>query len=343
MQLNSIKAKPDNNYIDSVILWDIVLAYEMGRQIPLDFAVTIRTEDGKILGIARPCTLGLGNLTLDAASSSSKGMEQTSTRQAVLPLSAKHLDYLEAVRAKHRKQDVVLLCDVEVQYLVSKVVSAYLRPGQKTMDERGREVQSVIYDWQPHPFSSPTKNMWVLSGDSGSTFLCCEAQRFSQKVEIPASEWAHDYLSLWRMTKYVLVELPQPEILTSAPSLEGRVNAAIEATRKASENMTKGEWNDVIEDLRPVWELVRKHGEIKELLKLDGYTEAAIKAFDEIMKQQFDLASKFAHRLDRPPSESILPELHAAKEDAQFCYSTALVALNLIVRKALRRSKASPT
>lgn len=338
MILKSIVPRTDDTYIEPVLLWDIVVSYEMGKRVPLGFNVIIHTEDQKILGVARPSSLGIGDLGLEAGSEATKTIEQSSNWQVVLPLSAKHLDHLEELRARNPRRDVVLQCHVEVQFLVSKVVNAYLRPGPEIAGDRGKPLQAVVYDWQAHPFQTQYNTMWILSGEGGRTFVRCETKRFSQMIVIRASDWVHDYLSPWRQTRYVLIELPQPEILTSAPGIEGRVNAAIEAVKKASENLAKGEWTDVIEDLRPVWELVRKHSDIKDLLKADGYTEAAVKAFDEIMKQHFELASKFAHRLDRAPSESILPELHASREDAQFCFSNAMTALNLISRKSLRRS-----
>jgi len=177
--------------------------------------------------------------------------------------------------------------------------------------------------------------MWVLSGDGGRKFMERETLRHGATVTISSGDWLHDYSSPWRTTQYLVVELPQPEFLTSAPNLEQRVNAAIEAAKASTDNIAKGEWNDALQDLRPVWELLRKQSDITDLLQRDGYTADAITAVEAIVQQQFTLAPKFLHRTD-PSGKRINPEIRASKEDALVCYTCAMSLLNLISRKSAR-------
>jgi hypothetical protein len=340
MRLVGIEPRPENESVEPMLLLDVTIAYPMGQKVPLDLLVTVRAGN-KVLGTARPNTTGLGMMTLEAAAEgrNSNALEQTHTRQVVLPLSARLLDFLEDVRTTDRKKDVILQCDVDVRTLVSRTVNSHVQPGPEIADEKGKRARAVIYDYQPDSFHPQYTNMWILSGSGGRAFLQCEGQRFQQTITIRASDWVHEYLERWRMTKYVVIELPQPEVLTATSHVEERVNAAIEAIKRASESLTKGDWNEVLEDLRPVWELIKNQADIEKLLTNDGYIDEAAKAFNESIKQQFNLASKFMHRLGL--DKAILPEMRAFKEDAYLCYSFALSALNLITRKMRRQSKGS--
>jgi hypothetical protein len=337
MRIISITPKPDAQCVEATLALDVAIGFQRGQRIPFDLAVQVRTEDKKLLGIARPSSYGQEQIQLEASDYGNQN-EATAPMLVVLALSQKHVDYLEGLRSKHRKGDVVLQCHVEAQFLVSKVVNAYLKRGPELQDQRGGSAgEAVVYVQSSgrDPFYSQTTNMWVLSGDGGRTFLQRETLRHDITVTIGSSDWLHDYAAPWRATRYMVVELPQPEILTSTPNIEQRVNPAIEAAQKATESLSKGDWNDVVEDLRPVWELLRNDADIQGLLQRDGYTPEAITAFNESVKHQFDLASKFVHRTDKA-GKNVAPEIRASKEDALVCYSFAMSLLNLVSRKAFR-------
>lgn len=334
MRIVSIVPKPEDQCVEPTLVLELVIAFHRGQRMPLDLAVQVRTEDKKLLGVARPTPMATGDkLPFDAAESCSNS-EMSVPARVVLGLSPKQVDYLEGLRSKHRKGDVVLHCQVEAQFLVSKTILATVQP---TEERTSGEAQPVVYKQHTtrDPFYSRLANMWVLSGDGSRTFMERETLRHAATVTISSGDWLHDYSSPWRTTRYMVVELPQPEFLTSAPGIEQRVNAAIEAAKNAADNIIKGEWNDALEDLRPVWELLRKQSDIADLLKRDGYTPDAIAAVEAIVQQQFTLASKFLHRTD-PSGRRINPEIRASKEDAFVCYTCAMSLVNLIARKSVR-------
>lgn len=338
MRIVTIIPKPEPQCVESSLFLDLVLAFHRGQRIPLDLLVQVRTEDKRLLGVAHPSAFGQDKLGLEAGESG-QSSEATLAVQVVLPLSPKQIDYVEGLRSKHRKGDVVLECAVEGQFLVSKVVNAPLKTG-KDLQPQGHGDgggKVVLYKQQDHrdPFHSQVTNMWVLSGDGGRMFMERDTLRHTATITISSGDWLHDFATPWRATRYMVVELPQPELLTSTSNIDHRVNAAIDAARKAAESLSKGDWNDVVEDLRPVWELLRNEADIKGLLGRDGYTAEAITSFNESVKAQFDLASKFVHRTDRTGNR-IMPELRASKEDAFLCYSFAMSLLNLVSRKAMR-------
>lgn len=310
----------------------------------------LRTEDNKLLGVARPMGFVEQPLALAALAQGESTVEAQVRLNVVLALSPKQLDYLEDRRARHRKGDVVLFCDVEAQLLVSKTVNAYLHVSESGSQSGGSGrvpeghstglIQGPVY-YKEHttrdPFASKLMNMWVLSGDNGRAFLEVDTLRHQESVTIRASDWIHDYAGPWHNARYLVIELPQSESLAPpvTPEIAERLNAAIEAAKRAAENIGRGDWNDVIEDLRQVWELLRNHAELTQLLARDGYTSDAITALNGSIQQQFDLASKFMHRTDRS-GRRINPEIRASKEDALLCYAFAMALLNLLTRKAMR-------
>jgi len=337
MDVTTITAKPESEAVEPTILFDVVLAFQQSLQFPLNVAAIVRTEDKKILGVAHAMPTKLDNLQLDA-NDSSNYINISSPFPLALTLTAKQIDYLEVMRSKHRKRDVILTCEVIADFLVSATTLAYLKPGEPIKDSSGATVGQVVVYSSLSPgerFYSQSSNLWVLSGNGGRAFLKRETLQKSLIVTINSSDWVHDYSSLWNGTQYLVIELPQPEVLTSSAQLEERVNTAIAAAKRASENLLKGEWNDVLEDLRPVWELLRNEANVHDLLSRDGYPPDAITAFNESIKFQFEFASKFVHSLDRA-GKKVLPAIQAKREDAYVCYSFAMSLLNLVSRKAVR-------
>ena len=338
MRVVKVTPNPDLQCVESTLFLDLVLAFQHGQRIPLNLLVRVCTEDKRFLGVARPSTLGQDRVGLDA-SEVSQSNETNLSVQVVLPLSSKQIDHVEELRAKHRKGDVVLECEVEGLFLVSKVVNAPVRVAQD-MQSQGHGsggAKSLLYKQQDsrEAFHSPISNLWLLSGDGGRTFMERQTMRHTVTVTISSGDWLHDFATPWRAIKYMVVELPQPTLLTSTPNIDQRVNAAINAAGKAGESLSKGDWNDVVEDLRPVWELLRDEVDMRDLLLRDSYTPEAITAINNSVKAQFDLASKFVHRTDRT-GVRITPEIRASKEDALLCYSFAMSLLNLVSRKIMR-------
>lgn len=338
MRIVSIVPKADLACIEPTLHLDVELAFIYGQRIPFDILVHVRTEDKRTLGMARPDTFGHGKLVLDARDNLSNS-ETTLAVQVSLPLSSRQLDHIDELRSTHRKGDVVLECAVEAQFLVSKVVNSALRVGADigTQGRGETREKQVIYKQQDsrESFQSLVSNMWVLSGDGSRVFLERETLRHLSSVVIRSSDWLHDYAAPWRGERYIVVEIPQISKFSATSNIEQRLNAAIDATIKAADNLSRGEWNDVVEDIRPVWELLRNEADIKGLLERDGYTPEAVSAFNDSVKAQFDLASKFVHRLDKA-NKRLVPEIRASKEDALLCYAFAMSLLNLVARKTAR-------
>ncbi len=330
MHLDSISTRSDVLSVEPALVFDVKFSLQRGKDVPIGYSLAVRTEDKRLLGVATPTATplpsGTESLPVDAAGANDNRV--TWAVQAVLPLTPRLLDHLDDIRAKNRKQDVVLHCEIGADWLTSKCVVTPLVPDPQRAITYAAEKASAT-------FHSQYSDLWVLSGDGGRTFMERGRSVSGQVVTIRGSDWVHDYLAGWKQTRFVVVELPEAEILANPLNVAERVNAAIASIKKAAANVERGEWNDVLEDLRPVWELLRNDADIQGMLKRDGYTDEAVSAFNESVKQQFALASKFVHRTD-PTGRKVSPEIRANKEDAMMCYSFALSLVNLISRKTHR-------
>ncbi len=341
MKVVSVSVQRHAETIEPGLVVNIVVSFLKGRELPFTATAVVRTEDRRILGVARALT-GLGDkLALDAVEGATS--DATAHIHLELPLVPRHLDHIEAVREGNRKNDVVLSFDFEICSLVSKTLLAYMQrghdlgiPSVETRVHQNADPVFYVDRLSGSSFHTQTNNMFVLSGDGGRTFIERVTHKESRPATIGSGDWVHDYLAEWKSTRYVVVELPAPPVLsTKTPEIDERVNAAIAAAQKAAGNFADGDWNDIVEDMRPVWELLRNDAHVADLLRRDGYTEEAIDAFNESVKQQFTLASKFIHRTDHS-KKNIAPEIKACREDAYFVYSVGLALLNLVSRKAAR-------
>ena len=132
---------------------------------------------------------------------------------------------------------------------------------------------------------------------------------------------------------FVVVEIPAAEVLGG--DLGERMAKAFAAAQKARQSLRAGEWEDVCQDLRQVWELLRDEQFMRDILKKDGYHDDASSSLCSGLNGFFQLASKFDHALARDKA-TVLPELKAKKEDAYLAYASAMSVLNLIARKVQR-------
>jgi len=336
MRVLSLDVRSIANGVEPAIQFGVGIGYEQNAEVLTDLIATVQAGK-KSLGVARLLNWpSLDRVPLHARTSSDQSPERQVTVQLVLPLTLRIVEFLDENRHERQKSDVQLLLNLQLMFFRSKAVVPHVEPDEKA---QGSRKQALLYENLSTPHRSRQTDLYLVSGDGSPAFL--ELQRLEQVhgVAISAGDWLHDYLSPWRSTRYMTVEFPQPELLTSpsTPNLEARVNTAIDAARRADEKMQKGEWTDVILALRPIWELVRKNGQadVSNLLRRDGYSQDAVNAFNDAIQGLFTLASKFIHRVDQSGA-NISPELRASKEDARMCYSVAMAALDLIAKKTAR-------
>lgn len=340
MRIDKIESRPVQESINPELEFDVEIFIQEKYEVPIEITGHLFSDENKKLANIYECmyepnrTIGL------SARDGSDVRGGKLVIKMIAPLNHKVLDYIETLRTKNPKSDVILNLDIFIKTLVSKtnlsnMFLMKLEELSSKLPENYRNAETVFYQYRSR-FSTSTNNMWILSGDGSPTFIQIESRKFNNKVVISSSDWIHDYCPVFQIGRFSVFEYLMPDYTEGAGDVEERLNESINALGKMEENMIKGEWNQVIEDSRAVWELLRNQADIKDLLMKDGYTEQAFEDLNESFKQLFNYSSKFHHREDR--EKNIMPEIKASKEDAHLIFATSMAIVNLISKKMQRLS-----
>ena len=344
MRIDKIEVKPVQNSLNPEIMFEIEFFIQRGYEIPLVITGGIFSDDNmKIANIHEHIHELNKSIKLSARDSRNEREEKLIVK-VIGQLNPKILDYIETLRTNNPKGDVILTIDLFAKTVISKTsLSHMFLIGPNTgweipyqLPEPYKNAMPVFYQYQDR-FSTSRTNMWILSGDGSPTFIEIRNNNFKNKVIIPSSDWIHDYCPVFQIGKFSVFEYLLPDYAEGSGSIAERLRESINAIGKMEENLIKGEWNQVIEDSRAVWELLRNQDGIKDLLIRDGYTEPAFADLNESLKKLFDFSSKFHHREDK--GKRIMPEIKASKEDAYLIYAASMNIANLISKKMQRLNK----
>lgn len=334
MNITKVTVAPEANCIAPTLRVEALVSFQPGREGLLSASGVLRAEDGTQIALLHAYDTN-ASVSFELAADDARN-PTVRTIPFLAELSERALDHVDECRDKNRKRDVVLTVEFSLHVFVSKALisSIYLGDEIKASDGRQQVGQAMAYRWTGRNYSQGQSDLWVLSGNGSRAFAEIIVSAMKMPVTIPASDFVHDFASAWRGGRFVVFEVPAASPTVTDPAMKDRMTAALDNAANACEKLIRGEWNDVIEDLRGVWELVRNEQQFSDLLKADGYSDDAIAALNGSFQKQFDFASKFVHRLDK--GKKIAPELRASKEDAYLVYSIAMSLLNLIARKSDR-------
>ena len=330
MRIDKIQIQPVTDSINPEFTLDINCFLEKTREIPLEISGHILSEDKKKLANLHQIFQFENQPIVLSAREDRYDREFNTNFKLTAPLNHRTLDHIETLRTSNSKGDVILNIEIFVKLLESKIILSNMILSKKNPDG----FHSVLYKYE-NEISPQQINMWILSGNSGPGFINTVNKKFSNQVIIPSSDWVHDYCPVFQIGKFAVFEYLLPEYTEGTGSIEERLNKSIHAIKKMEDNIIKGEWNDVAEDSRAVWEILRNHDEIKDLLIRDGYTDQAFENFNETINQLFKLSSKFLHK-EEIGNRRIMPEIKASKEDAYLIYALSINLVNLISKKFQR-------
>lgn len=326
--------------------------YELKKGSIIHVSGLLLSEDNKILSQvidARESTvtssypINIGDIIAQGTSTDEELNRKREQEISLIAfLTRETVNYLETIRERNPKKDVILTLRLKVRRLVPNALVTPLyekQPLEYTLNQKRAET-IIVYEQNPQ-YSSNRKNLWVISGDTSPKFLKVEDDIEEIKLKpIASSDWIHDYCPSFNIGKYMIIEVPLVETIVGTGELIERITDATKSLDKMREGLMACEWNRVIEDSRGVFELFRKYGAtwVKDILIRDGYTDMAatdlVKAIDNV----FDYSSKFHHRTD-VGGKTIMPEVKASKEDAYLIYTTAMSLVNLLARKTRRIEK----
>jgi hypothetical protein len=236
-------------------------------------------------------------------------------------LGQKEMDHIEDARARDPKNDVHLRIQLTVRTLIptARTLQHQKAPGALSSGP------SLVASGSDRVFS-------ILHQPQGSGFLLQNLETTEIGCRISGTDWLKDYAPRLGLGNFTVLDIPDPSVL---PELaDERFARAVKHALKARDILRAGEWEDVCEELRHVWEMLRDLPLVQQVLVSDGYTSDAADLVDHALKDLFNLASKFVHSLDR--DKRVLPEIKPKKEDAYLVFTTTMSAMNLIARKAKR-------
>lgn len=252
---------------------------------------------------------GIGIEDQLTTSEHAKDRHQTISKTFLTNLSRRAIDLLNSVRKTDPKGDIRFQIKFSVRCLESSYGEVHLKNG--------------------------VENLPPYITQKGEALIRHRVYPFNHEHKISASDWLHDFYPKFGLERYFVVELPIPTIsVGKKDNLESRINEAILSFDEMRAAMEKSDWNLVVKESRPVWELQKKQAAISELIRNDAFSDSAVQAFNTMLQSLFDFASKFIHKEDR--SKELMSYSKASKEDAILIYTLAATILNLIGQKKFR-------
>jgi hypothetical protein len=170
-----------------------------------------------------------------------------------------------------------------------------------------------------------------------SSIINVEKYVASEQYVIPSNDWIKDYCPVFKLGKFMVIEVPQVEPGGNILDIHERINRATEVFHRMQGYYLNGEWTNLIEESRKFWEAFNI-GDVTNLIDKDPSDPEADATFKEIIKNFFALSSKYVHIIDQ--SKKIRKTLKADKEDAILVFMIAASVLNLISSKQAKLDKA---
>ena len=239
---------------------------------------------------------------------SMKGVVQrgTSYRNFVAPLSRRALELMIDKRNLNKKKDLELTFKFSID-----VLEPLFQTAMNTILDKER------------------KNVPTLVNDA---LFKRKTYSFSHTHIIKSSDWVEDFCPAFNLGQFKVFEIPQVSSFEGEHEIMEHLKSALDSLDSIEEAMNNGDWNAVIKESRPVWELFRDKEQFSKLLADSNLNQQTIESFNSLIETCFDFASKFLHKKARG-SKSVVDPNNASKEEAQFIYSMAFSIANLIGKK----------
>jgi hypothetical protein len=273
-------------------------ARHSSKYLPIDISGNLAGHDGVIIAKVHQQLSNGSRQSLAAMGVEERDITPYYNFSSTLTESA--LEYIEEIRHKNKKGDISLKLKLYFKVIISQIPASL--SGMQT-SQLDLEIIELISD-----------------------------------IVIPSSDWTHDFLPAFGKGKYIVLEIPQPDITNGSSLVNEKINIAINSIPKMQKELLSGEWSEVIEKSRPIWELVNEKAsdstptELHDYLSRSGLSDDAIGHFTKSISELFQFSSKFIHRMDKS-GKNINPEIIASKEDAYLIYSLCLNVVNLITCK----------
>ena len=252
--------------------------------------------------------LNNGNQDLFTAQNNNSYYDRNDSKTFVAPFSQIALNKLEEDRSKNPKGDVILNLKLNITCLEPKFDTVLTKIGEEDYN--------------------------LISLKRDNSLFKIRSYDLNSDIRIPTGDWLHEFCPVFKNSKYQIFEIPTPKLNEKNEGLSHRVYEAIESLNEMEKARLEGDWNKVIKESRPVWELIRNKEDIKELIKGDHINEQTLISYNGLIDNLFNFSSKFIHReSDRKDGNKVMGINSANKEDAELIYAMAFSLTNLISKK----------
>jgi hypothetical protein len=300
----------------------------------------VLSEDDKYLSTLVPLAINPPQSSIGVRYLGDYSMQNqmTYTIDLMFVLDRKALDYVEEVRQKNKKRDVVLKFVFNWSTLshnlkVGRYNKTRLQPG-------GPEV--LVVNPGPGSPNDENLNLRILVSEHENLFIN-QSSTATLGYTIRASDWVNDFQGPLGIGKFLIVEIPQPE-LGGAPTANlgveqkeflGRLNKANDVLLSMEQELNKGEWGSVVAKSRELLELFRKDmkGFIKEMIAVTTSMDVEKAAsLTGSIDGLYGYASDLHHTVDN--QGKVKEDIYTGgKEDAYMVYLISTSLVNLLRRK----------
>jgi hypothetical protein len=244
------------------------------------------------------------------------------TIKFILTLNKELLDYIDNIRQKNSKKDVVL--NVKINFIFLQFDLFLYRNADKN-------VKDIL--------PPDNSNLMMLICNSGSCFKQNSIEESLQLI-IKSSDWVQEFAPVLGLGNFLIVEVP---ILNQETEIEAHDD--FENLRKILNDLTnngilykihsfivQGEWNRVVEESRKIWEPLKNNKDtIARLISgTTNISEDKAKQFVELIDKIYGYSSDLHHSIDKG---SIKPSYMGDKSDAYMIYMLLMSMLNIISYK----------
>ena len=252
------------NWFKPCLKIDCMLEFDYGECI-LDVCGFLLSEEEKIVSELIPvfnkntvyCLMARDNREYNAKKERSE--KQKVELSLFAPLDYFTLKYLEEVREKNPKRDMVLKVLLHINYIESNIVNTHLHEiPVSSLGELGKVIEEIKIGLEPpeslvvykysRDFHPRRGNMWILSGDGSPKVAYFKVTEIEHEYRIPYSDWVNDYLPKLLKYRATLIEVP---VIEKTP-LHDHLKKAVEELELAYRNYYQGRYSEVIFGLRNI-------------------------------------------------------------------------------------------
>jgi hypothetical protein len=319
------------------------------NEIPISVNAQLYSEDGKLLAPLEAINLDLpqGIVKYVHAIHNSEWGNYTNQRttcsyETIAILSKESVNYIEKLREKNEKNDVIFHLKANgeafVNYTILGDFTTHLFSGVNPP-------QGIALAGN-NKFSDDIRILTTPTGTSIFSINKCELQ--DQIIKIPSSDWINDFQGPLGVGNFMIIEIPvvnpDDSHFKNSPSelktLIERVQSSRGILEKMKGYLAEGEWGRVIEESRKFLELFTK--DVKPSIKnivvnSTGISDESATKLTTALDNLEDYSNSLHHSTKRDGSgpAKISNVFTGGKEDALLVFNLCSSIFNLISKKIL--------